>query len=304
MLFRNKKNKGKKESYRTRSSGSKPNQKVISYYTASKRQLDGFERNSVYSAKDTKEDSFFGHLKHSWFFILSIIVLSVASIYLSLPGGEPHLTIAGPAYRSKEDYQRIVKNILSEDFRNRFKPLLMSQAAEDNILASIPEAEFVNVKNSFLGHSPEVKIYTANYLAFFDQTQGDSLVISTHGRLLLPLSDVTSINIDNVPMLENLTGVIGEAGEQFMSPSEAEIFDQLNNQYKSENVKPSYALTENPHELTVQEPGRGYKVKYLLEDDITQQFGVLRATEKRLQETGQTPLEYIDVRVADKAYYN
>jgi hypothetical protein len=304
MFFKNKRKKQLKEDLKERSTDLRPNQKVISYYTASKRQLDKFERNSVYNVKDATNKGFLSHLRHSWFFVLAIIILIIAGIYLSLLGENPRLTISGPIYRSKEDYQKIVKDILSDNMRNRFKPLLMSKDIEDKILQSIPEAESVSVKSTFLGHDPEIKIYTSNYLAYFNQTGGQSLIISNSGRLLLPLSDTDYIDNNDTPILENATGVIGEAGEQFMSPNEANTFDKLNNQYKkSENIKPSYVLSEIPHELTVQEPGRGYVVKYLLEDDILQQFGALRAAEKRLQQTGQTPLEYIDVRIANKVFY-
>jgi hypothetical protein len=52
------------------------------------------------------------------------------------------------------------------------------------------------------------------------------------------------------------------------------------------------------------EPGRGaYQVRFLFGDTVLDQFGSLRAAQNKLTELGQTPIQYIDARLANKIFY-
>jgi hypothetical protein len=298
MAFFKRKNKTKNND---RSPGDAQNQRVISYYTASRQQLDNFERRSA-SSNDSLAYSRFERVRGSWFTIILCVAFAAMLLYLATLGSVPHVVVQGTAYRSAAEYQAIVKQAFGSDVRNRLKPTLQKGALEKSIAAAVPEASVVTVKSSLLGHRPEVILIADAPLATFTQSGKTSLIMSERGRLLLPSGDVTKTNA-TLPILQNQTGIEGKAGEQFMRPDEARAFTRLLAQYKADSSTPIATLTTIPHEITVKEAGRGYYVRYLLDDTILAQYGSLRAVENKLKTNNQKPNEYIDVRLVDKVYY-
>ncbi|HUD03594.1 MAG TPA: hypothetical protein VMR51_02285 [Patescibacteria group bacterium] len=280
------------------------NQRVISYYTASRHQLDSFERNTGSLQDDSLLHRRMHKIHQLWFVVAVIAVLIVTLGYLGTLNHNPYVSIDGPAYRSLSNYQKTVASVFGHSFKDQIKPLLNSGKLEVAVEQVVPEAQSVVVKSTLFGHRPEVKITTADPLAIFSQPGSTGYIISVRGHLLLPVGD-SNIQLSSLPVLQNQTGLNGKAGEQFMIPDEATAFANLLVQLKADDnlSAVSFSLSVTPQELLVHEPGRGYSDKFLLNADIAKQYGALRATEKKLNSMGQTPAEYIDVRLADKVYY-
>ena len=300
MRFFGRKKKQNQQADRARSDA--PQQRVISYYTASRRQLDNFERTSPQSETSLAYRRI-ERVRSSWFTLLIAVVVILVVGYLASLGSKPHVTLQGTQYRSLSEYTELTQKAFGNDLRSRVKPLLPSSKLEQAVSQAIPEARTVTVTSSFLGHRPEVKIVTDDAVAVFSQLGSSDLVLSTRGRLLLPAGQ-SDVPLGNLPIIENLTGIKGEAGEQFMRPDETQAFTRLLAQFSADKSKPVFTLNTTPHEILAKESGRGgYTVKFLLTDTITSQYGSLRATEKKLSEISQKPSEYIDVRLVDKVYY-
>jgi hypothetical protein len=304
LFFRKKPKRIKKLSEETRS-GLQPQsgQRVISYYTASRQQLDNFDRNINKSKEDSlKERSSIKGKKRAVYIIIAIILLA-SVFYLSLLSSQPNVDIKGPEYRKRIAYHKIVEDILKKDFKNRSKILLRTNYIKSELLKAIPEAKEISIKLSILGRRPEVEITNYEPMIVFEQpNNSESYILSNRGRLLLPAKD-TSLNLQGVPIINNQSGVKGKAGDQFLNPEDANNLSNLLYQYKVEGIIPDINLVIVPHEILVTEPGRGYRIKYLLSEDTKMQFGALRATQKKMLEMGINPAEYIDVRLADKVYY-
>ena len=223
--------------------------------------------------------------------------------YLGTLSASPHINISGTAYRSVAEYQAIVTKQFGTDIRNRFKPTLNSKLIESNILKNLPEVQEVIVKSSLLGHRAEVNLIMPKPLAVFCSNNSNNLILSERGRLLLKASQSDTDNT-SLPIVNNNTGIEAKAGEQYMRPDEAKALSDLSKQYKASGMNGViYTLTNIPHELQAKEPGRGYYIRYLLDDTIVKQYGALQATQKELQKIGQVPAEYIDVRLVEKVYY-
>jgi hypothetical protein len=281
--------------------GDVPQQRVISYYTASRRQLDNFERTSP-QAEIGLADRRLERMRESWFTLLVTVVGIIIIGYVSSLSTQPHVSVQGTQYRSLSDYEQRVRQAFGSDARNRLKPFLQTTQLERAISATLPEARIVQVSSSLLGHRPEVKIITDEPVAIFSQPGSIDYILSNRGRLLLAAS--AAKKTDNLPIIQNQTGVQGKAGEQFMRPDETTAFMRLLAQFAVDGSKPIFTLSTTPHEIIAKESGRGnYYERFLLSETITSQYGSLRATQKKLQELGQTPAEYIDVRLVDKAYY-
>ena len=124
-------------------------------------------------------------------------------------------------------------------------------------LKRLPEAQTVDVHSSLFGHHPEIKVTTAVPLAVFSQKGGDSYIISSDGRLLLPLSQ-TNLVTGDYPLLVNQTGVTGRQGQQFLTPDQAAAFSQLVDEYKADGPLGSltFSLSNQPQELDVSQAGR------------------------------------------------
>lgn len=282
---------------------SEPNQRVISYYTASRRQLDNFERTTAYN-EDAISHRKRLRLGDSWFVIVCSIVGIAAVLYSATLDTVPHVVVQGQSFRSAAEYQKLVGSEFNNDARNKFKPTLQVASLESAIRKQIPEASQVTVSSSLLGHRPNVKIFTDSPVAIFNQPGSTDLLLSNRGRLLLP-SATTTLDINGLPLIQNQTGVKGEAGQQFMRPDEAVAFSRLLAQFKADNSTPIFTLSLTPHELLARESGRGlaYDERFLLNEDITLQYGALRATQNKLTSTSQVISEYIDVRLVERVFY-
>lgn len=300
MLFKKKKNSG---AIRSRQPATTSSRRVVSYYTASQRQLNQFERQASSRSQNRQLRHSLKLIRKWWFWCLSGLALMAISGYLLSLSTMPHIDVDGSVtYRNLSDYKSIVEPELKKDWQNRIKPLLKSEQLEATLLELIPEASNIEVSSSWFGHYPIVHITTQTPMAVFNQKGQLDKLISNRGKILMIVSE-SQVETDGLPLLQNDTGIEAKEGEQFMRPDEAEAFARLVAQFQAENSVVTYTLPTTPHEILVAEAGRGYQVKFLLNEQTVRQFGALRATEKKLAEIGQTPAEYIDVRLADKAYY-
>jgi hypothetical protein len=296
--------KNKKEVKSPRQSNvGKPNQKVFSYYTASKNQLNNFDRQSQAVRSETKAKIRVSKLLQNWFVVISCFIFLVIAVYMLSLSRKASIDINGPLYRPALSYQNTIDDILKKDLRSYAKPLLNSSQIEKDIKNAIPEARTVSVNAGILGHRPEIIITTDEPLAVFNNLN-EKFILSERGRLLLPVNDA-NIETNKLPIIDNLTGVEGKAGEQFLSPDEALAFNNLLLQQDPSTLGlQRYELPVNPRELySSATANRGFKVKYLLSDDIALQHGAYLATLKKLQSMNVTPASYVDVRLVEKVYF-
>lgn len=283
------------------------NQRVFSYYTASRRQLDTFERQT--NRQDPLRNRAQRQIRAYWFLALCIVSGVAITGWMLTLSNVAYVRVEGPSYRQRSTYAAAATQAIQGDWRNRWKLLLRSESIRFFVLDALPEAKAVEVRSTFLGRKPEIIIYTDAPLAWFDQPNAPSVLLSERGKLLLP--EMQANNPDPqfsrsvLPGLRNETGVKGEKGKQFLSPEEATALNDLMYQIQQDNDPqlPQLTLTSVPREVELHEPDRGgYAVRMLLNNTIREQYGALRATQKQLTERGQNPAEYIDVRLVDRVY--
>lgn len=297
----------KKDAVRLGRSQPPRSQRVISYYTASRRQLDSFERQT--NNKDYVHKRAFRTMRRNWFAVgVSVVVLLLIGVGMTV-SSNPYVKIEPVVYREAAQYQQIARVALGSDWRNRSKVFLQHATLEAEIAKALPEARAITVSAPLLGRDAEVRIVTDKPLAWFDQTGSVSLIIGERGKLLVDeqhASQKTKLTRNSLSSLRNDSGIVGEAGDQFLSPEEATALAVLLSQIAADGdaLKPQLRLTTAPREIEVREPDRGgYVVRFLLNDTIAEQYGALRAVQKQLATTKAVPAEYIDVRLVDKVYY-
>ena len=277
-------------------------QKVFSYYTSSHKQLNKtqrVDRLKVTAVGRNRQVLFF---KAHWFAIVVITVLTISAVYSLTLSFEPTVTIEGTKYRNNDAYQAIIRKELSANPLNLTKPTLQRKELEKKLKEQIPEARTIVVAAPLLGRQPNVKILMDEPAAVMKQPGSTDLIVSERGRLLLAANQSSSTT--NLPVISNQSGITGKAGEQFLRPDDMSSLSSLFEQVKLAGSSASYILPAQPREVIMLEPGRGaYQVRLLFGDTLLQQYGALRATQKKLQELGQVPSEYVDARLATKIFY-
>jgi hypothetical protein len=279
----------------------KDSQKVVSYYTASRKQLNAFDRNIELSNK-VKIKRHFLKVRRSWLILFVLLTLLTLAIYSSILSSSGHIIIKGPVYRSAKEYQAIADPLIRGNILNRIKFFFNEKDLQYKLGQMIPESQSVNVSSSILSRHPTITLYTSEPMAIFQQSDQNSLIMSTRGKLII-YTDQTKLPTSGLAIINNNTGVIGVESQQFISPEEAQAISRLLNQFAAEKSPIILELTNTPHELVVKEAGRGYKVRFLMNDDIVLQFGAMRATQNQLLKNHQNPSEYLDVRLVEKVYY-
>ena len=295
-MFKKKvKEEGRRPSY------SKKSEKVISYYSASRKQLDTFERKRGRAETQRVKSKFeLGKSKLAKTIVIGLVVF--ICVYSSLLGADPIIKINGTQYRSHKSYQILGQQVMAGDIRNKLKFLLQAQSDSTRLMELIPEASSITVRSSLLGHNPIITISTQKPFMIFQQKGAPDFIIDQKGRASLPVSESLKM-YQSLPRLINGSGVNNKAREQVLSPDEVNELLQLTAQYRADNSFPSYSLSSNPYEVDITEVGKSYFVKYSLDPNALAQYGSLRATEAKLKQTSQTPSQYIDVRLTNKVFY-
>lgn len=280
---------------------SQPTQRVVSYYTASRRQLDQFRRRS--QIKERPKRMYHWQLLHDWWFImLAGLVLAISAVYVVTLDSKALVKISGLSFRPIPTYQQLVASQMQKSVLNRFKPFLNKNDIKNQLLRQIPEAQNISVSTTLIGHKPVVNITTYNILAVMIQDNQNDTLISTRGKVLINVNN-SNLKTNDLPLIQNKTGITVKEGEQFMHPDEAKALYRLVQQFVASKSTATFTLTSVPHEIMAKEVGRGYEVKFLLNDTVVTQFGAMRATQAKLLAINQKPSAYLDVRLSDKVYY-
>lgn len=301
-----KKTKTKRDSSQRgrRSQDSSENKRVISYYTATKKQINSSERQMGASQKDALYERHIRNIKKWWFVtFVSIVIIAIFGYLISL-SGEPYVAVDGPMYRTRANYQDSVSKIISSNMINHIKPLVPVASIQEKILNNLPEVSSATVSTSLFSHRLNVRLITDSPAAILTQPGQQDLIVSNRGRLLIPANNELKTDTSKLPIVQNQSGITAKAGEQFIRPDEMAMLLKLNEQVSTDNSVANYVIPTTPHEIWMYEPNRGgYYTRFLLDETILNQYGALRATQKKLSEIGQTPTQYIDIRLTDKAYY-
>lgn len=98
-------------------------------------------------------------------------------------------------------------------------------------------------------------------------------------------------------------GLEVSTGKTILPRDNIEFITTVLYQLKQQKVDvQSVTLPPISNELHVRLQGRQYYVKFNLQGSAIEQAGALLAIKERLEAENQTPTEYIDVRVQDRAY--
>lgn len=245
----------------------------------------------------------------NWLFLLpsviSAAVVVVSLIYATTLSNLPRIiTIVDDnrkLLRHEEYYQVAFQEILSRSVMNLSKLTINTVAVADEIELKYPELQNVSVSLPLLGRKPVVQIQPRTP-AFIIVSRSGSYLINSEGRAMLRAKDAAISGLGLTTVTDDV-GLEISTGKTILPKDDIKFISTVIYQLKHQKVDvQSVTLPSLSNELHIRLQGRQYYVKFNLQGSAIEQTGVLLAIKERLESESQTPTEYIDVRVQDRAY--
>lgn len=290
--------KDKKVNSQNGRKGAEQQSRVVSYYAASRNQIDKYQRASD-AAKNPASPL---RIK-----IVTALALTITVVFLfaaiALPNSPRVIIRDSEPYRTTSQYNEIVDDIVSSSWKNKIKMTFQKDEVEQSIKKALPEADKVIVRIPLLGQTPVVIINTASPLAVVSQSKGASYVVTNRGRVAVDITK-TPLQTSKLSSMQNDSGVEFSEGDQIFKPTEVDAIKELLFQFKSKGQdQVAMIIPQNLRELHIQ--NENYIVKYSLDIGPTTsiQFGAMKAIQQDISQGRQAPpTKYIDVRLGDKVY--
>lgn len=199
-------------------------------------------------------------------------------------------------------YASFVESELNKSVTNRSKFTFDGTATIEALRKQYPEVSTAIVTIPLLGQKPVVRIAVASP-AFILATPSGAFYVSDRGVPLVRVDDVQT-PLQNIPTVTDQSNVPVTVGKQVL-PQDTVTFIQgiLQQLVATQMPFDSVTLPLEANEIQVQLSDAKYYVRFNTLEDPRAQVGTLRAVQNRLKNTGEQPSAYIDLRVAERAYY-
>lgn len=279
---------------------------AFSYYSTGATARDSAKSASSTDGVSRRDTS---RRRVQWRYVpgaLAAVVIIGCLLYNAFLTTVPRVIVTGtPTERvllqDSEVYQQAAAEVLREKWSQRLKLTFEAQPVRSALLAAFPELADVEVSLPLVGNRPVLRVEPAMPTAVFVASHGQSYVLSGAGRTIS--SNVTSA-FDELPLITDRTGLVIASGAQAVPRSDVMFIQEVQRQLAAQSIRvQSFTLPQAARQLDVSIEGQRYYVKFSLEADVRLQAGAYIAVQKQLAEEGKSPREYIDVRVAGRAYY-
>jgi hypothetical protein len=206
---------------------------------------------------------------------------------------------------TRETYQQAASKLFSGSLDNSNKITINTADIAQKLEAEFPELSNVSVTLPLIGHTP-VLYMQVNEPAFILVESGQQLVVAQDGRVdttEAKTADVAGLNLPVVTDGNNVS--VPTQGNIAMASSDVSFINVVLFELKHGGIAASgLNIPSGSRELDVHIKGEPFFVKFnLATGDAKQQAGTFLAAWQFLKQQGQTPSQYIDVRVDGGAYY-
>lgn len=229
--------------------------------------------------------------------------------YISTLTTDPvvHLVGASPADKTLvadiTTYQDDFKDLLDDSLFNRSKLFIDTNGIAAQMSEQFPELGDVSVVLPLVGRRPVLKVAPARPVLVLSAS-GGPYVVDPKGRILALARETDSSLRQGLPVVRDESGLPIERGSTAITQETIAFIQEVTRQLSHAQVAvESLVLSPQANELHVQLEGQPYFVKFNMKGEGRLQAGTFLAVRERLQGEGKTPAEYIDVRVAEKAFY-
>lgn len=238
---------------------------------------------------------------------VACIALVGAVLYTVSLSGSPRVVVEqkpGVIQRDPSEYEQRVQAAWRASVFNRTKLTIHSQQTRQAILDTYRELSDVRIQLPLVGHRATVVLVPAAP-SLQIEARGGTFYVDAEGRALADTSYVTSSS--SVPVVQDNGTLAVSPGQVVLPQSQVVYIVQLVTELKAVQV-PLQSLTlsnKAVNELDVRITGDPYYLKVQLDGsvDARQVVGTYLAMQKKFTADGTRPGEYLDLRVAGKAFY-
>lgn len=286
-----------------------PQANVFSYY-ASRNPSEVAPRSRLERGETSKHKRLGGKLALTYApSYLAGLVLLVCLVYVSTLSSQPNVHITGATDKKTlivdaDTYEYEVQQLLSRSLLNQSKLLINTDKLASEIESNFPELGDVSVVLPLVGRRPIVEARPARQAIVLGAEDGP-FIIDTKGRVLAVTSEVDSYLWDDLPRVQDQSGLSSERGKIALTSEAVAFIREVSYQLKEKRIPvQSFVLpATSANELRVRVQGMPYFVRFDVRGEGRQQVGTYIAVKQRLEKDGAVPKQYIDVRVPEKAFY-
>ncbi len=214
-----------------------------------------------------------------------------------LSAGDMHLL------RDTALYQKGTSEVLKRSIYSRNKLTINTNQVASDIKALYPEFSQVTVVIPLVSRRPIIEVQPADAVVTLAGV-GGRFVIDGQGWALISNEVLNDQLKASLPAVIDQSGLEIKEGKQVLPIDSIRFIREVIIQHQAKNISiKEIILPPIANELHVRVTGQDYFVKYNLQGSAREASGTYFAVRDQLSKDGITPTEYIDVRVAEKAFY-
>ncbi len=210
----------------------------------------------------------------------------------------------GFALHSDEEYAAVATNAIRGSMFNTNKVTINTHDISRHIEQAFPEVKSASIALPLIGHRPTVYIELTRPILVLN-TASQSVVIDSAGQALVRAQSVANLASFKLPSVYDQSQLNLSVGDVVLSSNAVAFIQEVLAQLSSRQLHiDRMVLPAGTEELDIYLKGDTYYTKYNLhETNARQQVGTFLAVRKKLSKEKGVPSEYIDVRLAGRAYY-
>ncbi len=232
-------------------------------------------------------------------------LLAFSILYLASLSTTPHLTIDGDRdlLSAETSVSDRTSKILNNSILNKSKLTFQRDKVQEQMMAAFPELTRVEITTPFFRHQPHIRMIVAQPSVML--TNGSQLyVVDENGRAIFDATqNKPAFDTSSLPLVQDKTTFQLRQGAPVLTRVQVDYIKMLVFQTSQKNLNvASMTLSGGGGELDMSLGGLPYYGKFNMFEDPRKSVGTFLAMKERLERDKATPKEYIDVRIAERAY--
>lgn len=285
------------------------NAAVFSYHANRSASLEGRERSAVSQAQPKRRMPRIGLGKLRRSHVVSVLVIIILFLLSVGLDSRPKIVILGDAsdrfaLQDTKVYENAARQMFGKSYANNNKLTVNTEAVATEIKRTFPELHAVSISLPFIGRQPTVYIQPAIPQLILATPSGQ-YILDSNGRALAEATPDTPMPKDRpVPTVIDQSGIAVAKGDVVLPSKNVSFIADVAAQLHAQKIEAeTWTLPAQSSQLDVKIKGKPYFVKFNLQADGREEAGAYFAVRKELEGRGETPKQYIDVRVSGRAYY-
>ena len=209
-------------------------------------------------------------------------------------------TSPGVNARDTDIYRSGAQGIIKSSVFNRSKLTFDYRGVEESLKTKFPEIETISISFDVIGRKPVIQMFMHKPTYLFS-TNGTSWAIDDRGVAIGRQNDLKESFTGSLDTITDEIGVQASIGDTLISPLQVTfltaMIDLLS---KQQAVVEAIYIPLNPKQIDIVVRGEGWRYKLNSESTVTSQANQLSGYTSA---NGNTPSEYVDVRVPEKVYW-